>query len=153
MDDAAFAAAHRAEEEGLETFLHARGGSLCREAQFFNAQQAIVVRIENDQRMIFMRQAEHLHGEVLESQQQLGLVGQQQVGFRTAEADYDIRIFNLGVGGSAFHKFVVDIDVDGVQQDVQKIADFVFVLFDWVFASHVFRTDRFLAGVISSSLR
>jgi hypothetical protein len=153
VDDSAFAAAHRAEEEGLKTFFDFRCGCLGCEAQFFNAQQAIVVGIEDDQRVVFMRKAEHLHGEVLESQEQFALIGQKEIRFRAAETHYDIRIFDLGIGGCTFHEFVVDIDVDGVQQDVQKIADFVFVLFDWVFASHVFRTDRVLAGVISSSLR
>jgi len=152
VDDAALAAAHRAEEEGLTDFLDTARSGLCGEAKFLNAQKAIVVRVKDDQRMVFVRQAQHFHREMFEGEQQFSLVGQQHVRFRTAEAHYDIGVLDLGVGGSAFHKFVVDVDLDGVQQDVEKVADFVFVLFDWVFASHVCRTDRVLGLFISSSL-
>lgn len=152
MDDAAFAAAHRAEEEGLACFLDASACSLRGEAEFFDAKQAVIVGIKDDERMVLMGQPQHFHGEVFEGQEEFGFVHQQEVGLRTAELHHDIRVLDFGIGRSAFHKFVIDVYVDGVEQDVQKIADFVFVLFDWVFTRHVFRTDRVLASVISSSL-
>jgi len=88
-----------------------------------------------------MGKAQHLHGEVLEGQQQLGLVLQQQVRLRTTEAHNDIGIFNFRIGRGALNEFIIDIDINRVEQNVEKVADFVFVLFDGVFTSHVFRTS------------
>ncbi len=142
MDNTALSAAHRVEEKGLAALFHLGCRSLRCQPQFFDALQAEVLGIKHDQRMVFVRQTQHFHRQVFKRKQQLRLVLQQQIRFGAAEFHNDVGIFNLGVGRSTFHKFVIDIDIDSVQQDVQKIADFVFVLFYWVFTSHVFRTNR-----------
>lgn len=118
MNDAAFTAAHRAEEERLATLLDLVASGLGGEAEFFDAEQAIVIGVEHDQGMVFVRQAQHFHGEVFESEQQFCFVQQQHVGFGATEADDDIGVFDLGVSRGAFDKFVVDIDVNGIQKDV-----------------------------------
>jgi hypothetical protein len=143
VDDTAFTAAHGREKEGLAGLLDAIASGLGRKAQFFDAEQAIVEGVEDDQRMVFMRQAQHFHREVFEGQQQFSLVLEQEVGFGTTEANDNVRVFDFGIGGIAFHELVVDVDVDGIEKYVEKVPDLVFVLFDWVFTGHWFRTDYF----------
>src|SRR6476659_10064449 len=69
MDDTALAAVHGIEAEWLAgTFYFIRGGHGAH-AQFFDAQQAIVVGVERNPRMVFRRHPQRFHGEVFESQQ------------------------------------------------------------------------------------
>jgi hypothetical protein len=103
--------------------------------------------------MVFMRQAQHFHREVLQSQEQLRFVFQKQVRLWTAELHYNVRVFDFRVGGGAFLELVINVDVNAVQQYIQKVADFVFVLFDWIFARHVLRTGWFQYSPISSFSR
>ncbi len=99
-----------------------------------------------------MRQPQHFHRQMFQRQQEFSLVLQQQLGFRSAEFHHDIRVFNLRISGCPFNKFIVNIDVDRVEQDVQKVANLVFELFYWIFTRHGFRTGRKGPDLISSSL-
>ena len=95
MQNAALAAVHRREQEGLATLLHPLRGGGGAHAQLLNPQTAIVVRVEADQRVILGRHAQHLHGEMLQSQQQLGFVLQQHFGVITDEVDHQFRILEV----------------------------------------------------------
>jgi hypothetical protein len=90
--------------------------------------------------MVFVRQPQHLHRQVFQREQQLSLVFEQAVGFGTAELYDDVGVFNLRIRRGAFVKLVVDVDIDAIQQHIQKIADLIFVIFDRVFARHCYRT-------------
>lgn len=147
VDDAPLTAAHRAEEERHPAFLYFVRCGLSRQPQFFNSQETEVACIKDDQRMVFVRQSQHFHGQMLKSQQKFGFVLQKQFRFRAAELHHDIWIFDFRVGGCTFRKLIVDVDINGVQKDVQEVAYFVFVLFNWIFSRHVFRTGRFLAEI------
>jgi hypothetical protein len=140
MDNAALAAGHGAEEKRLAGLLHFGAGSLGRQAELFDAEEAIVVRVENDEGVVFMRQPEHFHGEVLQGKEEFGFVFEEAIGFLAAELYNDVGVFDFGVGRSAFVEFIIDVDVDAVEEVVEKVADFVFVLIDGVFTSHVCRT-------------
>ncbi len=69
MDDPAFTAGHRSKEKRLQALLHTLSGGLRREPQFLNAQQAIIIRVKDDQRMILMGQPKHLHGQMFQGEQ------------------------------------------------------------------------------------
>ena len=49
------------------------------QAQLFDAQQAVIVGVEGNPRMVFRRHPQHFHGDVFQRQQQLGAIGKQQV--------------------------------------------------------------------------
>lgn len=87
-----------------------------------------------------MRQTQHFHGEVLQGEEQFGFVFEETIRFFAAELYDDVGVFDFGVGGSAFVEFIVHVDVDAIQKIVEEVADFVFVLIDGVFTSHVCRT-------------
>lgn len=140
VDDAALAAGHGAEEEGLAGFLDFRAGGLGREAEFLDAEEAIVVGVEDDEGVILMRETQHFHGEVLQGQEQFGFVFEEAIRLFAAEFYDDVGVFDFGVGGSAFVEFIVHVDVDAIEEIVEEVADFVFVLIDGVFTSHVCRT-------------
>ena len=97
MNDTAFAAGHWAEVERLAGLFHTVGRRNRAHAQFFNAEQTIIVRIEAQQGMCLRRHPQHFHREVLEGQQRLRFVGQQQVNIGPAELDDDLGIFKIRV--------------------------------------------------------
>lgn len=118
VDDPPLSAGHRGKEKGLLALFDLCASRLSRQAQFFNPQQPEVVRIKHDQRMILVRQPQHLHRQMLQRQQQLCLVLQQQIRFRTTKRNYYVGVLNVRVGRCPFPKFVIDIDIDSVQHQV-----------------------------------
>lgn len=130
VNNAPFPAGHGAEKERLLRLLHAFASGLRAQPQFFDPQQTVIVGIEHDQRMVLMRQAQHFHRQVLQREQQFRLVFQEQFRLGTGKSNHDVGIFDFGVVGSPFLKLVINVDVDTVEQDVEEIPDFVFVLFD-----------------------
>jgi len=76
--NAPLSAAHWAKEKRHTRLLHLRASRLRGQSQFFNPQQTIIVGIKHNQRMIFMRQAQHFHRQVFQRQKQFTLVLQQE---------------------------------------------------------------------------
>ncbi len=62
-----------------------------------------------------MRQPQHFHRQMFQSQKQFSFVLQQQIRFRAAEFYDDIWVLDFRIGRSTFHKLVIDIDINGVQ--------------------------------------
>ena len=67
------------EAEGSPVRFTLLGGGHGAEPQFFDAQQAVIVGIEGNARVVFGRHAQHFHGDVLQREQQFGAVGEQQI--------------------------------------------------------------------------
>ncbi len=101
VQDAALAAVHGAEVERLAGALDALGGGQRAHAQFLDAQHAVIVGVEAHARMFFGRHPQRFHGQLLERQQQLGLVAQQQIHIRAAEPHQNVRILEIRMPGAA----------------------------------------------------
>ena len=74
VDDAALAAVHRIEAEGLPRALDLLGHGRGAHAQFLDTQQPVVVGIERNARVILGGHAQRLHSHMLQCQQQFGAV-------------------------------------------------------------------------------
>lgn len=118
MDDAALTAGHGAEEEGLPGFFHLGRRRLRGEAKFFDAEEAEIVGVENDEGVILMREAQHFHGEVLQGEEQFRFVLEEPVRLFAAEFHDDVGVFDFGVSGGAFVEFIVHVDVDAIEEIV-----------------------------------
>jgi len=97
MDDSPFATGHGVKLERPAGPLDLFGGGQGAEAEFFNPQRTIVVGVETKPAVVFGRHAEHLHGEVLEGEQQFRPVGKQQFYIRTGEAHHNLRVLEVRV--------------------------------------------------------
>ena len=83
--------------ERLASLLHALGGGNGAEPQFFDSEQAVIIRIEAEQGMVLGRNAEHLQRELLQSEQQFAAIRQKQVDVVARELHDDVGIFQFGV--------------------------------------------------------
>jgi hypothetical protein len=105
MDDAPLTAIHGIEPEGSTAMLHPLGGRERAQAQFFHAEQTVIVRIERESRVIVGRQPKHLHREMFQGKQKLGAVGQEQIHIGAVEShDYigGLEIVRARIGVSHF---------------------------------------------------
>jgi hypothetical protein len=85
VNHSALAAVHGIEPERSARafdFFRSRGRA---QPQLFDAQQAIVIGVERNARVIFGRQPQRFHSHMLERQQQLGAVAEQQIHIAPAE--------------------------------------------------------------------
>ena len=124
VHDPALPAGHRIEAEGhagAPDLFGRRGGA---QAQLFDAQHAIVVGVEAQPRMVLRGHAQHLHGEVLERQQQLGAVGQQQIHVRAGELDHDFGVLELGVGVLRVDDLELHTEAGTLEKRPEKRIDF-----------------------------
>lgn len=65
--------------------------------QFFNAQRAVIVRVEGNTRMIVGVKPQHFLCYQFQSEQKLGAVAQQQIHIRTPELDENIGVLKIRV--------------------------------------------------------
>ena len=97
MDHPSLAAGHRVEMKGHVRAFHL----VCRRqrahAEFFHAQQAVIVCVERNQRMIFGRKPQRLHREMFQRQQQLCPIGQQKINVFAGEPDRYLRVLYFRV--------------------------------------------------------
>ena len=111
--------------------------ALCRAgrigAQLFDAQQAHVVGVKPQPRMIFMRHAQHFGSELFQREQHFGFVFENYVQIRPFEFDDDIGIFDLRPGVVADLKREVDIPIGFVENRIEEVLNPRPVLFDGVF--------------------
>ena len=99
MNHAALAAVHGIELEILSRAVDFLGRRQRAQAQFLDAQHAVIVGIEGKLAVVLRRNRQRLHRDVLERQQQFGAIGQQQVYIVAREPDNQFRIFDFGVRG------------------------------------------------------
>ena len=125
MDNAALAAVHGIEAEGLAGVLDLlrRGGG--GKAELGDAERAVIVGVEGELRMVVGRHSQRFHGDVLEREKQLGLVGEQEVGIGPAELHHDFRILDLGIGRFAFGDLIFEIEVRIVQNGIEEFLDLI----------------------------
>ncbi len=123
VDDAALAAVHGVETEMLAGTLHPVGGGHRAEPQLFDAQQAVIVGIEGNARMVFARHAEHFHGDVFQRQQQFRAIVEQQVHVRTAELHGHVRRLEIVVRRRGVLNLVAQLDPAVLQGGIQKAVD------------------------------
>ena len=121
VNNAPLPAVHRAEVERLMRFLHAFGGSLRAHAQFLNAQQAMVIRIEADAGVLFRGHSQSFHGELFQGQKKLGFIAQQEVHIGTTEANHQIRILKIGMKVLAFAHFEIQIEPSEPEGILQEL--------------------------------
>ncbi len=121
VDDAALAAVHGVEAEGLGGALHLLGGGGGAEAEFGDAQHAEIVRVEGEARMIVVGNAERFHGDVLQSEEQLGLVGEEQFDVGAFEFDDDLGVLDLRIAGIAGFDLILDVEVGVVEDHVEEL--------------------------------
>jgi len=123
MDDAPLAAVHGAEVERLAGFLDTLGRGEGAHAQLFDAQNAIVVGVKTDARMVFVRHAQRFHGQLFERQQELGFVAEEQVDVGPAEADHDVGILKIGVRRFALADRVSELEPGEPAGFIQEFRD------------------------------
>jgi hypothetical protein len=97
VKDPALAAGHRAEVERRMRLLDTFRGRERAQAQLFDAQHSIVIRVEAEQGVILPRHPEHFHGDLFESEQQFRLVRQQEIQIRAGEFDPNIGVLKIGM--------------------------------------------------------
>ncbi len=120
MNHAALAAVHGIEAKGLAGALDFFGGGGGAEAEFFDAQQTVIVGIEQDARVILGGHAQHLHGQVLELEQEFGAVAEQEIDVGAAELHHHIGGFKVVCGGVAIGDDVVQIESRFLQQGIEE---------------------------------
>ncbi len=123
MNHTALAAVHRIEPKRLRRALHLLGGSIGAEAKFGDPQHPEIVRVEGKARMVVIRDPERLHRDVLESQEEFGLIRQKQFDVRPFKFHHDLGIFNLRVSGISRFDLIFDVEIRVVQDHVEKIFD------------------------------
>ncbi len=121
VDNAAFAAVHGVEAEGLGGTLYFFRGNSGAHAELRDAQHAEVIGIEGEPRMIVIRDPERLHREMLESEQDFSFIDQEEVDVGPFELHDNLGIFNLGVGGIALFDLVFDVEVGVVQDRIEEL--------------------------------
>ena len=123
VDHAALAAVHRVEPERLARPLHLFRGSLRAQAQLFDAEQAVVVGVEGNARMVLGGHPQHFHGHVLERQQQLGAVREQQVDVRTRELHDYVGSFEIPLAALHILNVITDVNASGLEGGAQESVD------------------------------
>lgn len=98
VDDAALAAVHGREAEGLAGGFDAFGCDLRGHAKFFDAEGAVIVGVEGNPRMIVGVHAERFLGNVFEGEEKLGAIAEDEVDVFAVEFDDEIGSFKLGIG-------------------------------------------------------
>jgi hypothetical protein len=97
VDDTALAAVHRVEPEWRACVLDLFSGSARADAQFLNAERAVIIRIERNSRVIVGVQAQNFLRHQFQRQKQLGAVGQKKIDIMAAELYNDIGVFKIGM--------------------------------------------------------
>ncbi len=121
VDDAALAAVHRVEAEGFGSALDLLSGNARAHPKLGDAQHAEIIGVERQPGMVVIRNAQRLHGEVLERQEKLGLVRQQKLHIGPFELHHHLGIFDLGVGRIAFFDLILDVEVGVVQNHIEEL--------------------------------
>ena len=107
----------------LARTLHPVGGGHRAEPQLFDAQQAVIVGVEGNARMVFARHAQHFHGHVLQREQQFGAIGEQQVHVGAAELHLHVRRLEIVVRRRGILNLIGQLDAAVLQGGVQKPVD------------------------------
>ncbi len=103
--------------------LHPLGGGDGAQPQLLDAQQAVIVGVEGNARVVFGRHAQHFHGDVFQRQQQFGAIGKQQIHVRAAELHHDVRRLEIVVRRRGILNLVVQLEAAVLQGGVQKAVD------------------------------
>ena len=93
------------------------------EAKLFDAQQAVIVGVEAQARMMVGRQAQGLHGQEFQRQQHFRLVAQHKIHVGTGELDHQVRILEIGMRMHTLQDLVGHVEVHVVQNRVQELLD------------------------------
>ncbi len=97
MNDSTLAAAHGIEMERHASAFDLVGGGEGAQAQLFDPQDAVVVRVEGNKRVVFGGNAQGLGGQMLQGQQQFSAVGEQQVDIGSGKFNSDFRVLDFRV--------------------------------------------------------
>src|SRR5262249_27422447 len=123
MNDSTLAAVHRAEMERDLRFLHALGCRQGAHPQLFDAQDAVIVGVEADARMLVWRHPQRFHGQLLQREQQLGFVGEKQIDVAAAKTDQQIRVLEIGMRRLAFTDRVIEVKTGKTEYVIQEFFD------------------------------
>jgi hypothetical protein len=97
MEYAALAAVHRIKPERRPGVLDLFRGGTGADPQFFDAQRAVIVRIEGNARMIVGVETQNLLRDQFQSKQEFRAIFQQEVDVAASELDDEVRIFKVRV--------------------------------------------------------
>ena len=109
--------------EGHARPLHLVGRGERADPKFLDAQHSIVVRVEAQPGVFLGRHAQHFHGELLKSQQELGFVLEQQVDVRTGKLNDDVRVFEVRVALFALRHFELQLETRVFENGPEKRID------------------------------
>ncbi len=123
VDHAPLSAVQRIEPERGARVLHFFGSGQRADAQFFDAQRPIVVRVERDARVIVGVQAQHLLRHQFQREQKLGPIGQQQIHVGTLELDDDVGVFEIRMAVVSGFDGKVQIELPIGDHLTQKLLD------------------------------
>lgn len=123
MDHATLAAIHGVEAERLGGPFHFFRRGVGAEAKLGDSQHTEIVGIEGQARMIVGGETESLHRDVLQSEQEFGLIGKQELDIGSLELDDHFRILDLGIGGISGLDFILDVEVRIVEDHVEELFD------------------------------
>lgn len=125
MDDPAFAAVHRVESVGLLGLANLIGNGECGDTELFLAQEAEVIGVETNERMLIVVHVEDFLRKLFECEKSLALVGEQVLQIVAEEANDESRLLEVGSGFVAVNQFVFDVEVSSVQDGVEEIGEVV----------------------------
>lgn len=97
VDHTALAAVHRVEAKRRAGVLDFFGRGAGTDAEFLDAQSAIIVGVEGNARMVVGVEAENLLRHEFESKKKLSAIGEEHFDVVTQELDYDVGVFEIGV--------------------------------------------------------
>ena len=123
MNDAPLAAAHGTEVERPLRLLHPFGRGERADPKLFDAQEPVIIGVEAQPRMMVGRQPQRLHGQELERQPHLGLVGQYQIDVRAGKFHDQIGIFQVRMGVRAVQDLVLHVQIHVVEDGVEKLLE------------------------------
>src|SRR5271169_1290286 len=92
---AALAAVHRVEPERSARVLDFFGGGVGADPQLFDAERAVIVRVEGYARMIVGVESQNLLRNQFERKEKLRAIGEKQLCITAGELDDDVRIFEI----------------------------------------------------------
>jgi hypothetical protein len=120
MENSPLAAGHRAEPKGLAGTTDLVGGGGGAQAKLFNAEEAIVVRVEPKPGVVFGRNAKDLHRQVFERKEKLGAIREEIVDVGAGESDDNVGVLDLGVLTVVVGDFELQVETRFLQNGLKK---------------------------------
>jgi len=123
VDHAAFAAVQGIEPEWRAGVFDLFGSRLSADAQFFDAQSAVVIRVERDARVIVGVQPQDFLRDQFEREEQFGAVGQKLFDVMPLELYDDVGVFEIGMAVVPGFDGEVEIELAAGDDLTEKLFD------------------------------